>query len=277
MKKLVVIGDPIEHSLSLLMWNRAFQALGLENEYVYGALKVKKEELNKFVKKLRSGVFMGANVTIPHKISIIQYLDELTKEAKLIGAVNTLYRENGTITGANTDGLGCFLAFREKGVDIEGKIALILGAGGAARSVAFMLALGGARELIILNRTRKKAEKLSSEIQKKLGTKTRACGLPIKELDVDVVINCTSVGMKGEQEGKSLITGEMLKPEQVVMDIVYNPLETRLLKEARKAGATTIKGVEMLVYQATINFRRWTGKEAPIELMKKTLVECLSR
>jgi len=276
MKKLAVIGDPIGHSLGPLMWNAAFKALGLEKDFVYESLRVKSEELGSFVKKIREGAYIGANVTIPHKIAIIHYLDRLAEQARLVGAVNALYVEDGEVVGGNTDGEGALRALVEHGVEIKEKRVLILGAGGAARAIAFTLA-PRVKELIILNRTRERAEELSSEVLK-LATKTRAGGLPIKELDdvdVEVVINCTSVGMKGAQEGKSLVTKEMLRPDQIIMDVVYNPLETALLREAKSVGAMTISGLDMLVYQAVANFRRWTGREAPVDLMKRTVKERL--
>jgi len=276
---LVVIGDPIEHSLSPLMWNAAFGALGLEKEFIYEPLKVKREELGKFVNRLRGGEILGANVTMPHKIGIMEYLDELTEEARSIGAVNTIYTENGAIIGENTDGVGCLRALGEKGVDARGKRVLILGAGGTARAISFVMALGGVGELIILNRTRGRGEELAKEINQRFSTRVIADDLSVvKEAskDADIIINCTSLGMSGGQREKTLITEGMLRPDQAVMDVVYNPLETRLLEEARKVGATTIRGIDMLVYQAAINFKRWTGRGAPVALMKKTLIERLS-
>jgi shikimate dehydrogenase len=264
MKKLAVIGDPIDHSLGPSMWNGAFKALGLERDFVYESLRVKSEDLGSFVKKIREGAYLGANVTIPHKIDIVRYLDGLTEKAKSIGAVNTIYIDGG-LKGENTDGEGALRALEEK-IDIEGKKILILGAGGSARAVAFTLA-PRVKEITILNRTRAKAEEIAKEIRK---TKTRAGGLPVEvddTDDADVVINCTPIGMKGAQEGKSLVKRDLLRPDQLVMDVVYNPLETALLKEAKAIGAVTISGYEMLVYQAVENFRRWTGREAPVDLM----------
>lgn len=276
MKKLVVIGDPIEHSLSPLMHNAALKELCLEKEFHYGKLRIKTEELADFIESIRKGEIAGANITMPHKVNIIQYLDELTKEAELMGAVNMLYKKNGKVIGHNTDGLGCLNSLKENNVSVEGKKIVITGAGGAARAIAFTLALNDVHEIVILNRTMGKAEELARKVKEKTGAISKAGSLEkIKEelRDAKVLINCTSVGMKSE-EG-TLVTSEVLHPSLVVMDVVYNPLKTRLIEEAEEAGCKAINGASMLVHQGAIGFEIWTGKKPPIKVMQKALLEHL--
>lgn len=278
MKKLIIIGDPIEHSLSPIMHNAALKELNLDKEWTYTKLRVKSIELANLVKKMRDDEITGINVTIPHKINIIQHLDGLTKEAQLIVAVNTITKENGRITGHNTDGIGCLQALVESNVNIDGKI-IILGAGGAARAIVFALAMNGAREIIIFNRTAEKAKLLANEVTQKTNAIVRAENLEnIKKelIDADILINCTSIGMKGEQENKTLVTTSDLHPNLIVMDIIYNPLNTRLLEEAKNAGCKTINGINMLVNQGAAALEIWTGKKAPTEIMKRVLLNELT-
>lgn len=276
MKKLVVIGDPIEHSLSPLMHNIALKELGLEKEFHYEKLRIKADELADFIESIRKGEIAGASITMPHKVNIIQYLDELTKEAELMGAVNTLYKKNGKVIGHNTDGFGCLNSLKENDVNVKGKKIVIMGAGGAARAIVFTLALNDVHEIVILNRTVGKAEELTRKVKEKTGVISKAGSLEkIKEelRDAEILINCTSVGMKGE-EG-TLVTSEMLYPSLVVMDVVYNPLKTRLIEEAEEAGCKTVNGAGMLVHQGAIGFEIWTGKKPPIKVMQKALLEHL--
>jgi shikimate dehydrogenase len=276
MKKLVVVGDPIEHSLSPLVYSVALKELGLEKDFHYEKLMIKTEELADFIKSIRKGEIAGASITMPHKVNIIQYIDELTKEAEMIGAVNTLYKKNGKVIGHNTDGVGCLKSLKENNVSVEGKKIVVMGAGGAARAIVFTLALNDVYEIVILNRTVGKAEELAREVKEKTETASKAGGLEkIKDelRDAEILINCTSVGMKGE-EG-TLVASEMLYPSLVVMDVVYNPLKTELIKKAEEAGCKTVNGAGMLVHQAAIGFEIWTGKKPPIKVMQKALLEHL--
>lgn len=278
MKKIVVIGYPIKHSLSPAMHNAALKSLGLDREFVYSALEVEPGKVGEFAKKIRSGEIVGANVTIPHKIEMFETVDKKTKEAKLIGSVNTVYMEDGKLWGHCTDGIGCINTFVENGVDIKGKKVVLCGAGGAARAIAFTLAINGVGELLILNKTVEIAKELAQEVEKRTGCIADADGLDAIALATgaaDIVINCTPVGMKHKAEGETLITANLLHNRPVVMDIVYNPMKTKLLQEAEKAGCKIVTGEGMLVHQGAVGFEIWTGKKAPIEVMRKALLKVL--
>ncbi|MFH1424328.1 MAG: shikimate dehydrogenase [archaeon] len=274
--KLCVIGDPVEHSLSPAMHNAALRELGLE--HTYEKIRVKPEELKKFIERIRSGEISGASITIPHKQSILPLMDGLSKEAELIGAVNTVQRKENKLVGHNTDGIGCVNALEEAGVEVSGKSALILGAGGAARAIAFTLALSGAEALEIANRTPEKAEALARDVNEETGLEVAAgdlSNLGSKIRNVDILINTTSVGMKGTQEDKTLVKAVDMHPGLVVNDIVYTPRKTLLLKEAGKAGCKIVEGRGMLVHQGAEQFRIFTGKDAPVEVMREALNEAL--
>ncbi len=274
MKRLYIIGDPVEHSLSPVMQNAALEELGLDNEFSYNRLRVPKDELEQFIQKVRTCEIAGASVTMPDKEHIIPLLDELTAEAELIQAVNTVFKKEGRIIGHNTDGTGCVRAIGEYGVDISDKEIVLLGAGGAARAIAVSLALEGAGKLHILNRNIKKAEELARKINKVTDTVVIAGNLEnITEVlkHANILINATSVGMKGDFEEQSLVPADIIRPGMVVNDIVYNPKKTRLLREAESAGAKIIDGIDMLMYQGAAQFEIFTGRDAPIDVMKSAL------
>jgi len=273
-----VIGDPIEHTMSPVMHNAAFKELGLD--YLYVPLRVKKEELGKAVESMRALNIRGVNVTLPHKVAIIPFLDELDPLAKKIGAVNTIVNDGGVLTGYNTDATGFLQALLEKGVESEGKKVVILGAGGAARAISFILAERGGH-LVILNRLLELdwAEELAQRVSKVSKKEVKALELNEKNLEVvlegaDILINATSVGMSPDIN-KTPVPARLLKPGLIVFDIVYNPIQTRLLKEAEAAGAQTIGGLDMLVWQGAIAFEKWTGQKAPLDLMKREAIKGL--
>lgn len=266
-----LIGDPVEHSFSPMIQNAAFKEIGLD--YVYVAFRVKKEALPGAIEGIKSLELKGINITMPHKSKIIDHLDKIDPSAKKIGAVNTVKREGRNLIGFNTDGRGAIGALKSKNVEIEGRNILLLGAGGAGRAIAFTLVEKNAN-LTISNRHLSKAKNLITEIKEKTGEKAEQ--IPQKKEDItkkirncDILINSTSVGMAPER-GKTLIESDMMHSNLKVMDIVYNPIKTLLLKEAEKAGAKTIDGLEMLVHQGAESFRIWTGKKAPVEAMKNT-------
>ncbi len=278
MKRLVVIGYPIKHSLSPPMQNAALKALGLENEFVYEKLEVKPGKVAEFAETIRSGEIIGANVTIPHKVEMFNTVDEKSREAELIGAVNTVSIVSNLLVGHCTDGIGCLNSLKEEHVKYEGKRILIIGAGGAARAIAFTLAINDVLKITILNKNVSKAKSLAKEVSEKTGANTFSGGLDkLRDAlnEANIVIHCTPVGMKHNSEGKSLISADMLLPETVVMDIVYNPIKTKLLEEAQKAGCKTIDGTGMLVHQGAVGFEIWTGKEAPIEVMREALIKVM--
>jgi len=272
-----VIGDPIEHTMSPVMHNAAFKELGLD--YLYVPLRVSKEELGKAVESIRALNMRGVNVTLPHKVAIIPFLDKLDPLAKKIGAVNTIVNDDGVLTGYNTDATGFLQALLDKGVKPEGKKVVILGAGGASRAISFILAERGTH-LVILNRLLEFdwAEELAQRISQ-ISKKVRALELNEKNLEMmlegaDILINATSVGMHPDVN-KTPVPARLLKPGLIVFDIVYSPIKTRLLKEAEAAGAQTIGGLDMLIWQGAIAFEKWTGQKAPLDLMKKEAIKAL--
>jgi len=271
-----VIGDPVEHSLSPCFQNAAFQHLGLD--FVYVAFTVKAEELGNAIAGIRSLGFHGLNVTMPHKISVIQYLDDLDENAEKVGSVNTILNRNGRLIGYTTDGVGAFNALKYNDINPRGKKIVILGAGGASRSVSFAL-VKEAKELVILNRTVTRAEKLVSDLHSFIGeyAKVRSGGLTEENLrkelgDADILINATPVGMR-PREDEMPLDEKYLHPDLAVFDLVYNPIETKLLKEARRIGAKTINGLSMLIHQGAVSFEIWTGVKAPIHVMMKAAEE----
>ncbi len=269
-----VIGDPVEHSLSPTMHNAAFKHLNLNAVYV--AFKVKSDELENAIKGIRSLGIRGVNITMPHKSTIINYLDEVDRTAKFVGAANTLLNDNGKLIGFNTDGIGALRALKENQTDPDGKRILLLGAGGAARAIAFQLAQV-AEELRILNRNGEKARQLANLLRKELGRNVVGDQLsPIlieKWLkDADILVNCTSVGMHPNAD-QTLVKREWLRDELTVMDIVYDPIETRLIRDSKDAGAKVIHGTEMLLFQGAASFEIWWGLPAPIEVMRKAILK----
>ncbi len=277
-KICAVIGDPIEHSLSPVIQNAAFEHLGLD--YVYVAFTVKKEALQNAILGMRGLGIYGLNVTMPHKIDVIRFLDQLDETARNFGSVNTILNRDGKLTGYTTDGTGLMNALRSNEVDPSNKKIVVLGAGGASRSVSSTLAKA-ARELVILNRTRERAESLIRDLADLSSNKANLraenlCDESIeKELkNADILVNASSVGMH-PNEAETPVRPNFLAPHLVVFDLVYEPLETRLLRDARKAGAKTIDGLAMLVHQGAASFEIWTGKKAPIEVMIKAAQEKL--
>jgi len=261
-----IIGDPIEHTMSPAMQNAAFTHLKLD--YVYIPFLVKKEVLNDAVMAMRALHIRGLNVTIPHKVAVMPLLDQVDELAAKIGAVNTIVNDNGILKGYNTDAQGFTRVLLEKGIGPEGKNVLVLGAGGAARSIAFALAERGAR-LSIFNRHETSARELATA----LSGNCDAVSVDFSQLQgvlrqADILVNTTSVGMSPDFDGTP-VAGDILRPGLVVYDIVYNPVETRLLREASKAGAQTIGGLDMLVQQGAAAFALWTGCRAPVDIMKE--------
>jgi len=273
-----VIGDPIEHTLSPIMHNAAFEAL--EIDYVFSAFKVKSNDVENAIKGMRALNIHGLNVTMPHKNAVIEYLDEVDPAGKAAASVNTILNKNGKLLGFNTDGVGALNALEQNGVEVRGKKVLLLGAGGAARAIAYTLSQD-ADGLVILNRTPKPAAELASLLKEKFKKKISAGELTASAVkgnlaDCDVLINATSVGMK-PNDNQTLVASEWLKPDLAVMDIVYNPLETKLAKDAKTAGAKVVSGVEMLIYQGAVSFEIWTACEAPVEVMRKAALNHLRR
>ena len=271
-----IIGDPVSHSLSPQMHNAAFKKLELDFAYV--PFLVKAGELPAAAKGLRALNSAGFNVTIPHKVSVIPLLDGLDPVARQIGAVNTVVNESAKLIGYNTDAEGFLKALEENHVDPTGKKIAVLGAGGASRAITFILASKGAY-LTVFNRRENltRAEELASLVTKQTGLPVRAMALDdLSEglKGVGLLVNTTSVGMSPESS-YTPVPAVLLKGIPLVFDIVYNPRHTRLLKEAKQAGAKTIDGLEMLVWQGAMAFEKWTGRSAPVGVMRREAAKML--
>ncbi|MDK2820122.1 MAG: shikimate dehydrogenase [Clostridia bacterium] len=273
------MGYPVEHSLSPLIHNAAFGATG-EN-LLYLAFPVRPGELSTAVAGLKALGFKGANVTVPHKEKIIKYLDRVEPIAARIGAVNTIVNNGNELVGYNTDGTGFIRSLNEAGFNPSGKNVLILGAGGAARAVAFALVDAKCTKLSIANRTLANAMKLADSLTDKCGLIPEVYSMDEKELhlvlsEADLVINTTSLGMWPKVEDTPL-PGGGFKKGQWVYDLVYNPIETKFLKQARERGCYVISGLSMLLYQGAEAFTLWTGQDAPVEVMEKVLYGAVNK
>ncbi|MHA1820884.1 MAG: shikimate dehydrogenase [Promethearchaeota archaeon] len=289
-KILCVIGDPIEHSKSPAIHNAAIRKLNLD--YVYLAFRVRKDMLQKACEGMRALGILGMNVTIPHKIEIRKYMDKVEGLANLIGSVNTVKNIDGMLIGRNTDAEGALASLEANGYDPSNKRCLLFGAGGAAKAIAFILGTKGV-ELHIINRTYSKAVSLKDELENNFSDIERLRNFDIeikkkpvfkvhklKELprvlkDTDLLINATSVGMYPDinKSPLDLVDGALgsLKSETFVYDIVYNPEETKLLKQAKEKGCRVLGGLEMLVRQGALAFKWWTDIDEDIGLMKEVL------
>jgi shikimate dehydrogenase len=269
-KLVVLFGNPLGHTLSPAMHNRLFERLGLD--YLYLPVEVSAEDLGTVFAGLRKMNLAGCNVTIPHKLAIIDLLDRLDPLAEVIGAVNTICIEAGRSVGYNTDGEG-FIKYLENTLDtsILNKRLLILGSGGASRGISMTLASRGAAKIYLCNRTASAAEALATEINARI----RPCAEVIPHssgemekalAECDILVNATSVGMQPNSDAMP-IDERLLRPDLAVADLVYTPLMTRLLSTAQKAGCTIVKGHGMLVYQGALGFKLWTGVEPLVKEM----------
>lgn len=270
-----ILGFPVSHSLSPLMHNAAYAAMGLDICYV--PLPVSPEDLGVAVAGLKAMRFLGANVTIPHKVAVIDHLDRLAESAVRVGAVNTIVNEDGSLVGHNTDGIG-FISALEEAVTVEYGDApvLILGAGGAARSVAMALADRGVPRIAIVNRGRSRAD----DLRQALRDNHPSLQVEIRLLDADyddlvaaarIIVNATPVGM-GEHLKSELVAVDSLSEEQIVCDLVYSQTQaTPLLLAARAKGAKALGGLGMLIHQGAEAIRLWTGSNPPIEVMREAI------
>jgi shikimate dehydrogenase len=268
-KTFAVIGDPIDHSLSPNIHSAAFRELNLESSYI--AYRVPKGELSDGVESLKKIKIDGFNVTIPHKVEMMKYLDKMDESCSVIGAVNTVTNTEGILKGYNTDMDGFLDPFKKKEIKIQDTKILLLGAGGAARAIVAGVAKEKAKHITIANRTLQNANNLT-QFANKIGLDANAItienvGDDLK--DYDIIVNATSIGLKNEPSPISL---ESIKPETIVYDIVYMPMNTDFLKKAKGKGAKIIYGYEMLLGQAVRAFEIWHGIEAPYNAMKKALL-----
>ncbi|TWI56368.1 shikimate dehydrogenase [Halalkalibacter nanhaiisediminis] len=270
-----LLGHPVGHSKSPLIHNDAFSSAGMDARY--HAFDVKPEQVKAAVEGIRALQLAGCNVTVPHKIAVMDFLDEIDDEAKQIGAVNTIVNQGGRLIGYNTDGRGYVESLLEElGEPLADKNILVIGAGGAARGVVTALARHGVARLTITNRTLEKANALL-DIAKSLNTEAEAISRDDAESklgEYDVIINTTSIGMSPNTD-ESPLSLKKLAPGTIVSDLIYNPIETKLLKEAAQRGGRTLNGVGMFVNQAALSFEHWTGMKPNRQRMKELVVETL--
>lgn len=274
---VALLGHPVQHSLSPLMHNAAFAAGG--QNLVYLAFDVKPGDLAAALAGLKALGFRGANVTVPHKEAVIPYLDAVDPVAARIGAVNTIVNEDRCLKGYNTDGSGFLRSLEEAGFDPAGKRAVILGAGGAARAVAFALAAAGCGSLVLANRTPERATELAgalagASLPAPVVYRLGDAGMRSEVEAADLVLNTTSLGMWPRVE-ETPLPPDWFRPGQWVYDLVYNPLETKFLASARRRGCRVISGLDMLLYQGAAAFTLWTGREAPVAVMARVLREAM--
>jgi len=273
-----LLGDPVAHSLSPIMHNAAFQFLGLD--YVYLCLRVPSAELGPALAGVKSLGLRGLNVTIPHKVAVLAYLGAVDPLAQDIGAINTVVNRDGRLIGYNTDGAGGLRALQDAHVTLAETKVVLLGAGGAARALAFSIA-PLVDHLVLLNRTDAKVMALASRLSQRFNKPIRGGPLTRRALaaelpDADILINTTSVGMRPDGED-SAVDADLLHARLTVFDAVYTPLETRLLREARRVGATTVDGLSMLVHQGALAFEIWTGVAPPLPVMSRAMKAALGR
>lgn len=277
-----ILGHPIGHTLSPVMQNAAFAALDLD--YCYLPFDVPPEQLADAIRGLRALGTHGVNITIPHKETVFPLLDQLTEAAQKIGAVNTVEFTDNALIGHNTDGQGFLRALQEETeMNPKGTRVLILGGGGAARAVAVQLALAGAKEIQIMNRTLERGRALVDHLQQMFPS-LQALSIPwVQEVaawqsaleKIDLLVNTTPVGMEGKEGGSPLPT-ESIPSGLLVSDLVYHPFLTPLLQGARAKGARTLPGLWMLLHQGALSFEIWTGKRAPLSIMRHSLTETLA-
>lgn len=258
---VAIFGNPVAHSLSPQMHNAAFSHLGLNLAYL--AFRV--DEAGEAASAIRKLGFRGASITVPHKEEIIPHLDEVDEIGRTIGAVNTVLSREGRLYGSNTDWLGVVQAL-EQITELGGKRGLILGAGGAARSAIHGLQSKNT-QVFVMNRNEARGQKLAAEMH--------CTFVPWQAWDqfrTDFIVNATTVGMSATQD-QSLVPAHWLQDGMVVLDMVYRPLKTKLLKDAETAGCVCVSGLDMLLYQGVAQFEMWTGKAAPVEVMRRALEE----
>ncbi|WP_409341409.1 shikimate dehydrogenase [Paenibacillus sp. MBLB4367] len=270
-----VFGDPVRHSKSPLMLNRAFAEAGLNA--AYAAFHIKPGTLKDAINGIRALQFRGVNVTIPHKEEVMSYMDEIDEGARIIGAVNTVVNDGGKLIGYNTDGIGYIRSLKEEtGLTLSGKKVLMLGAGGASRGVAYALAKEGAAAIWFANRTVERAKDLAAYTS----AYTESAGIGLGDIDaikdqVDIVVNNTPVGMHPNVDEVPIDTS-WFHEGLVVSDIIYTPMETRLLREAKHKGAVTHSGLGMFIYQGAYAFEYWTGQPAPVAAMREVVLQSMT-
>lgn len=270
-KICVGIGDPIKQSIGPVIYNKVYKELGIDDKFLYVSCQVKAEDIGDFIKGARAMGLRGITCTMPHKESVIQHLDEIEAGAKKIGAVNTIVNDDGKLTGYNTDWVGALKPLQNI-TDLQGKTAAIIGAGGAAKAFVQALTSEGCK-VTIYNRTVDKAKILAE----RFNCEYESLDNQDKIKQADIICNATSIGFRGKDAEDQLpIKAENIDSHQIVFDAVYSPLETPLLKAAAAAGAQTISGIEMYLYQGFEQVKLYTGYEAPKESMRKFVMELVN-
>ena len=279
--KLVgLLGWPVEHSLSPAMHNAAFAAIGLD--WIYVPLPVKPKQVQQALRGLAALNFVGVNVTVPHKQAVIRHMDHVSDTAKIMGAVNTIHIKDGKFYGLNTDAFGFLNSLIEAGCHPKEMRVAVLGAGGAARAVVYALALAEAASVTVYNRTAERAAFLVDDLagtfpdSKLHFAPLTPDALRTLQEGVDLVVNTTSVGMSPHVAANPWPADIAIPPQATVCDLIYNPLETRFLHQARMFGVPTIDGLGMLVHQGAAAFEEWTGRQPPIDVMRQICLQGLN-
>ena len=265
-------GDPIDENPTGVMEEAAFAAKGLDWRYI--TMRVKAEDLGDAMKILKAANWRGLNTTIPHKVAVLKYLDELSPAAEIIGAVNTIINRDGKLFGENTDGKGFLRSMKDAGVSVQGKTMTVLGAGGASRAISVESALAGAKKIHILNIEKEMGEEVAELINTRTDTECvfhHWVGTASIPAETEILVNATSVGLYPNVDQKPDIDYDGIRPDMVVQDVIFNDPNSLFLQEAAKRGAKTVNGLGMLVCQGATNFELWTGVEAPFDVMYETL------
>jgi shikimate dehydrogenase len=268
-----VFGHPVAENPTIVMQEAAFKALGLNWRYLN--IEVLPEDLERAVQGLRAMNFAGINCTIPHKVAVLEFLDEVAQDAQLMGAVNTVHRKGNRLIGENTDGKGFIRSLRDDAkTDPRGRQAVVFGAGGAARAITVELALNGASHITVVNRDAGRGMELEALLNE--STPTNATFAHLKKpfvlpTDTDIVVNATSIGLFPNVTDKPNLEYDSIGEKMIVCDVIPNPPRTPFLREAEARGAKTLDGLGMLVYQGAIAFKLWTGHDAPVQVMRDAL------
>ncbi len=269
-----VFGFPVDENPGIVMYEAGYQAVGLN--WRFQSFEVRPENLGAALSGMRAMQFEGLNLTIPHKIEAIKYMDELSESARLTGAINTVIRHGDKLIGENTDGKGFVIGMKKSGISLKGKNLVVLGAGGASRAICVECALEGASSITIINRTQSKGSELAGMIGKKTSCKANFIqwenGQNIPACDI--LINATNIGLYPDTNKPDIDYAD-IRPGMIVQDIIPNPAWTPFLEEAKKRGAQTFDGLQMLVYQGILAAKAWSGKELPADVMIRALREVL--
>jgi shikimate dehydrogenase len=268
-----VFGHPVAENPTIVMQEAAFKALGLNWRYLN--IEVLPEDLERAVQGLRAMSFAGINCTIPHKVAVLEFLDEVAQDAQLMGAVNTVHRKGSRLIGENTDGKGFIRSLRDDAkTDLRGRQAVVFGAGGAARAITVELALNGVSHITVVNRDAGRGMELEALLNEATPTNAtfvhwnKPFALPA---DTDIAVNATSIGLFPNIDDKPNLEYDTITDKMIVCDVIPNPPRTPFLREAEARGAKTLDGLGMLVYQGAIAFKMWTGHDAPVQVMRDAL------